>query len=325
MSVNVRFCRPQQTENQEQTTQINKRTILNDLIMCMLYSVWLSYYVPAWQNLDGSRKTEYTSQLLFGYMLVVAWALYNNCKKLVIDWQLLGTEMLTKVYEHKLMFSSKYYKALHGLLDFASEIIMMCLVSQFIPFTQANKHSYSYTLWTSGRVGALFGIIMIIFSCIFGFGVLVTLLFLCCHPELLRNVTFRLYVSQAQRNPILSQFSLFRHLDIFDEECPICMQSGAESGDSNFVELGCHHKFHDNCARQWIATGTNLNCPTCRAPIDASHLSSQTSTNVPVSIVVPSAPPIQTTYQAPQPTQLKSVEPSVPPYEKTADGWSNMA
>jgi hypothetical protein len=229
--------------------------------------------------------------------------------------------MLTSVYKNKMMFNSKYYKAFYGLLDFASEIIEMCLVSQFIPFTQANKHCYSYILWTSGRFGAFFGIITIIFACIFGFCVLMTILFLCCHPELLRNVTFRSYVSRAQRNPILSQFSLFRHLDIFDETCPICMQSGAESGDLNFVELGCHHKFHDNCARQWIVTGTNLNCPTCRAPIDASRLDSQSFTNVPVSIVEPSAPPIQTIYQAPQPVQSTRVEPSAPPYEKTVDGW----
>lgn len=39
-------------------------------------------------------------------------------------------------------------KLFSGLADFSSEIIMIMLVSEFIPFTHANCYSYNETLCT---------------------------------------------------------------------------------------------------------------------------------------------------------------------------------
>lgn len=65
---------------------------------------------------------------------------------------------------------------------------------------------------------------MIIFASIFGALALIVLLFICFNPELVRSALFRNYVRRTQRIPILNIFSLFKHLNIFDEECAICIQ-----------------------------------------------------------------------------------------------------
>ena len=47
------------------------------------------------------------------------------------------------------------------------------------------------------------------------------------------------------------------------EKCTICLEQFQGSGRN--VTLGCHHRFHDRCAAQLVASKSSTKCPLCRA------------------------------------------------------------
>lgn len=282
--------------------KISCGTILNNILNVVIYAVWASYYLKDWNKLASDTKSEYNSKILFCYMIVVFYCLYVHCKTLLINWRLLNQEMTKRELYEKHMLNNKIVMVVHSLADVASEIIMIMMVNIFIPFTSANCYEYSKAMCTYGRIGAFFGIILMITYAIIIPVLLCSLGCLCCASG--GQMTFRSTISQARRNTVLNAVisnTTLKHLVIFDEECAICLSDGKE-GDADFIELTCHHKFHSTCIRNWIQQGTNLNCPTCRAPINPSTIPNQ---SVSVNQSAPANPHIN--------TQNIYIQPSAPP------------
>jgi hypothetical protein len=49
------------------------------------------------------------------------------------------------------------------------------------------------------------------------------------------------------------------------EACVICQcPLTCENAEEQLIVLGCNHKFHDECVKQWLARSSI--CPVCRAP-----------------------------------------------------------
>lgn len=278
--------------------KITRWSVISNIILGSLYAFWAGSYLDSWLELDRKTSHSYNSVLLLLFMLNVFYNVFDSYKNAYIANKFIGRTILQSEYKLALMFDCNKFKMFCDLLMYVFEITIILMVPQFIPFTKANCYSYSEDLCENGRIGAFFGIIlMIVYSIVFVF-LLIMLCFICCNPTILRNVRFRRAASQAQRIPILNQLSLLKHLTLFDEECTICIQNGTESNDTNFVELPCGHNFHDSCVRQWINVGQNIGCPVCRAQIDPAvtrDLRGQTlQPRQEYTSPVPSAPPANT-------------------------------
>lgn len=254
---------------------IPKRQLTNDEVSIIIYGIWSGFYLRDWIDLKKSLKHGYTSNLLFLFMIVVFFKFLINVKNRYVHGKLLGLEITYDQYQRKINLGSVKFARLCWLMENMSSFVQMLLVDKFIPFTKHNCYEYNEGLCTSGRVGAFFGIILIIGYCVMAAVLFLVLIIVCCNPQILQALTMRDVVTRAQRTPILNQLPIFQHIVLENEECPICMQSGEEGGDNNFIVLTCNHKFHDSCIRQWVSTGANLNCPTCREPIRLDALQIQ--------------------------------------------------
>lgn len=254
-----------QNQNDEDLVKITASTKNDNGFWIIIHAIWSGYYLRDWFKLvneDYESTKTYTSHLLFGYMLCVFWSLLNGIKKYYVDSKLEGQTLTNKRYDSELHFNSQIFRIVSNLIKNAFEIIMILMTFQFIPFTHHNCYGYTQNMCINGRVGAFFGIIMIIII----FVVVLGLILMCC-TGIIQPSTFRRGISQAQRIPVLNQLSVLQHLTLFNEECAICIQNGTESSDPNFVTLPCDHKFHDTCMKQWLLTGNSLTCPMCRSPI----------------------------------------------------------
>lgn len=84
-----------------------------------------------------------------------------------------------------------------------------------------------------------------------------------------------------------------KHLIIGTEECSICIETGKESEDLNFVELGCKHRFHAACMKTIVNTPTCPNaCPLCRKDLTADEIQTlnnpvPTASNLSDVVVIP--------------------------------------
>ena len=58
-------------------------------------------------------------------------------------------------------------------------------------------------------------------------------------------------------------------LPALDTKCIICMETVDESGDQEWTELDCKHKFHQSCLLEWYRY--NPSCPSCRSAINTSE------------------------------------------------------
>lgn len=325
--------------------QINTSEICLDIVMCTCYTVWAYYYFNSWNKLDNVLKHEYTSQLLFAYMVNIFLITFVMFKKLLFDIYFFGTEMTQKNYENKLNFNSTVYTMFATFIDFVCIIIMVMLSNQFLIFTTLlNCYSYDSVLCASGKIGASWGMFISIsfgiLSISFGIIIIVvhilnlprryqsantsinTTMKICITGIKFLDFSFSVFILVLERgnhqtahtvleheNPALANavlqrgnpasanailqhgnptsenamlrnwqtsmnsvdFSLFKHLNIFDKECVICMQNFTECGNSNFVELKCGHQFHEQCINIWTEIKHNPNCPICRAVVNTSH------------------------------------------------------
>lgn len=255
--------------NQVDYVTITKSTVEGNLPHIIIYGVWSGYYLRDVINLNKNMINTGTTQLLIGFMLFVFWKFFDSLKKYYVDSTLIGQVMTIHVYNSRLYFDNSTLIYVSNFVSIYFQLVMMSMTFKFTPFTNHNCYGYTTSMCTNGRVGAFFGIVLIITYSIIILLIIFIMIFAWYNPMYFEqiNFNFRNHVSTAQRIPILNQLPVLQHLTIHNEECAICIQNGTESEDSNFVTLPCNHKFHDACIRQWLTIGNALNCPICRAPM----------------------------------------------------------
>ncbi len=80
------------------------------------------------------------------------------------------------------------------------------------------------------------------------------------NPELVRKNT-DLFINYY--NNELKGFIYKKELNLFSEECAICIESMVDN-QTLVIKLPCNHYFHENCIKDWIKANVgDPKCPCC--------------------------------------------------------------
>jgi hypothetical protein len=270
MYTNLETVRP--TEQMPMIKTFTQKDTFYYLLIMISYIYWAIVFTSEYSDLSKEMQITFKSKLLLCALISVWCDVLKYTKIFFINKSLEGQTILISEYHKKLSFNNRAFAILFLIFDLYIDIVQIMLIGQFIPFTKKSCRNYSDNLCLSGRFYAICGIINIIFFCLH-------LMFCSCLLHLYYRGWFNRGPTSDQRNTLLNilrsddfsgSLNSFRRLAVFDLECPICMQNGNECGDSSFITLNCNHRFHVNCIQRWIETGTNLNCPECRHPINTN-------------------------------------------------------
>lgn len=274
-----------QNNRQARIIHIGKYRYVFGMLAMWLMSAWIINFTREVFSLDHDMLSTYQSRLLICNVVTGWYYVFDISKDTIINFMYRNKTVLESEYKKCLVFNSGIVTVLFTLCEIYSNFSHILLIGEFIPFKKRNCYDYSDNLCSNARILAVCGLLIVITVGL----QLLMIIFKVYYLYRIGIIHFG--PSNSERENLLNVLrssdltggqSVFRHLTIFDMECPICMSDGTESGDPTFVTLNCGHKYHETCIQQWIQTGANLNCPDCRKPIasnDVTNISNTSSDN----------------------------------------------
>lgn len=260
------------------TIHVPKYKYIHDAFRSVIFLSMISLFTKQFFSLDEKILSEEKSKYVISCIVGWWFFTFQHLKSAIINFIYEDQEMLQSEYQKRLSFGSKKIAQFFMVCDVYFFLVQLTLSTQFIPFQKETCDGYTHSVCSVVRLWAVFGLIE---SIILGLQILVAIywiLYICIYENRLRNAM------RTERNNLLSIFrendifnahSVFTNVTVYDYECPICLCDGTESDNCNFVTLNCGHKYHKNCIERWISTGYNLNCPTCRNPINNETIYNQ--------------------------------------------------
>jgi|SaaInlStandDraft_4_1057021.scaffolds.fasta_scaffold45841_1 hypothetical protein len=263
------------------TITIDNDEAVSDIVLTIIYIVWLAFFIRDFLTLDKSIMFTYRPILLLIFLLEV---FYNTIKHLRINY-------INHVYKHETMLFNEYVNKIYKtkLLDTLLSLIFFAncvlLALEFAPFTNSNCYDYSKGLCTEGRIATIFGMILtVILLTVLIVGVC-TLVNMC----IFRTSSPNMYINRILNIKVFYDISITRNIINFfnlTNRCPICLTNVDESEYTNHTTHtkipGCKHKMHQQCIEKIISDKfvreSSLSCLICGVSI------SNTNNNVDESI-----------------------------------------
>jgi hypothetical protein len=269
------------------TIIIDDNKSLRDIIITIIYVIWLVFFIRDLSTINKSALFTYRSILLLIFLLEV---LCNIIKNLRVNY-------VNHKYEHEIMLKSDYKNKLYNfnnftkLLDMSLSLIFFAncvlLALEFAPFTNSNCYDYSKGLCTEGRIAAIFGVILAVALLVVFIVGIYTLLNIC----ICRTLSPNMFINRVLNIEIFYDISITRNvIDIFNlaTRCPICLTNVGKSEYNVYTTRtkfpNCKHKMHQECIEKMMDSNFIYKpisvCPVCRKPITDINSVSNVDKNV---------------------------------------------
>ncbi len=202
------------------------------------------------------------SSIWFIIYIVLSWIhLLSDCKKLFLTMKYLGDTIPSNIW-NQLIKRDKIFDLIN--------LIRFCIGCYFMSQTGPFFNSCSIYKNDQNTCISLQYIAFITFLEALYLGIMLLLIIaICCYFAMRSNP------SSGQNSSVNSvMVSATSFLDKYnpiplpelDTKCIICLETVDESGDQQWTELECKHKFHQTCLLQWFRY--NPSCPYCQSHIN---------------------------------------------------------
>ena len=256
------------TNSDDKLVTITNNTIRGHLYLVAIQIVALSFLLKFYLEMKDDLITRFASRM---FLIFIATGFVHLIFYLMRVYQCImhkGEIMTKRKYKSLVLFDNNKIKLIHVICEQVTQISVMIMVPIFVPFTHDNCHGYSEGLCFFGRYYGFFGVITMICYGIVVLALLIGLVFLChiasqeggfaIIKEQLQKI-----VRENQAAQLVLEQTPFQHLDMFNEECVICLEDGTE-GNSDFIKLKCGHVLHSTCFTTFLQSDCQKVCPTCR-------------------------------------------------------------
>jgi hypothetical protein len=248
---------------QSNVVQINIYAIIGQMSQLSLRLIPYIYYTYSYANANPESMNNETFKMFLAY-IIIGWILnitYNAFifKAIIQNYGKYMDKAIWQYVKYKDLSIFPFYFLKHNIF------IIVCLGIYFIRFLNMEPCSEfsDFNGPSDYNSCASMRIIGAITVGLLGFGLLFSIIGLCCigcalrngntnnRPHILKNIMKFISTHIISTNSISS-----------DTECSICQISVDEDKTMQWISLDCDHKYHATCISEWLKHNTT--CPMCR-------------------------------------------------------------